>query len=776
MKSRCFVFLFIVSTCVAVRCLAQPTHSPPLLQPVSRSPVPYPTALEKAAITVRDMGNISTNGLLLGNGELNAIVYSSGSSLHLRLSKNDCWDMRVNTATDPPLPTIRVEEGTFSRPEKSSSWNDYSYPTALPCADVILTGSDEKTALKSATINLLKARADLALHEGAESIRVLWQRNVILIESDRTISLAGINQVVQENTGNRDARSGKSIAGWVNDATTGSQDRYSYLHQVIPGDADVSGMNVYVVTARRGKTQAIAVVTSRESKHPFEDAKKMVALTLDESTVVPVHEAAWQNFWSKSGVQLSDTTLQNWWYRMIYFNRCFAKGGGNAIGLQAAFDQLGGWHNSLKINYNSQQTYLAAAPANHAELIEPFIAVLTRNLNRGKWFAATSFPGSEGAFFHSDIWPFEPDPATSTTRNKHQLAYLPWGYSWGMAGHAAAVLWEYYTYNPTTAALNRIYPVLSQFALFYCSLLETCSLENGKRKIGPSYFPENGSFGQYNVSYDITFMNSCLKSALKAATTKGDRSLAKRIRVLLPQMPTYSTVVDPAQGEPVVEEWLGAGLQKADNHGTLAQAVFPAEEINWFSSPSQKKLYQRTLAWVETATGHVNSTVTLNIARARLGLGDEAIAQAHKLFDKNSPYCDEQPNGLFYWKNHGYYVTEQVGIARLVTELLLQSAGGALRLFPAWPANQDASFSQLGAQGGFLVSASQQFGKVNQVSILSRVGNPVRIVNPWNDRSILVVEQATKRKIPVSASGSIVSFPTKAGRTYSISPATGALR
>ena len=48
--------------------------------------------------------------------------------------------------------------------------------------------------------------------------------------------------------------------------------------------------------------------------------------------------------------------MQNWWYRMLYFNRTFARTGGNAVGLAANFTGLAGWHNSLKLNYNIQQT------------------------------------------------------------------------------------------------------------------------------------------------------------------------------------------------------------------------------------------------------------------------------------------------------------------------------------------------------------------------------------------------------------------------------------
>ena len=233
-------------------------------------------------------------------------------------------------------------------------------------------------------------------------------------------------------------------------------------------------------------------------------------LPIDDA--VAKHEAAWQAFWSKSGIQLGDAELQNWWYRMVYFFRVFSRSNGNAVGLAACFDHLAGWHNSLKLNYNIQQTYFAAAAIGHPELLEPFIDVLTRDLPRGRWFARTSFVGAEGAFFFSDFYPFEPDPAKCRTKWHHQQSYMPWGYTWGMAGHISAVIWDYYKFAPTAEHLDRIYPLIKEFGLFYCSVLEKCALVDGKRRIGPSFFPELGGFHEYNVCYDIHFITAGLQN------------------------------------------------------------------------------------------------------------------------------------------------------------------------------------------------------------------------------------------------------------------------
>jgi autotransporter-associated beta strand protein len=727
--------------------------------------IPYQAALDAAAVNLPDVADISKKGLLVGNGELNAIVYSSGNEIRLRVSKNDCWDMRVNTSADPALPTVNAATQSFTGNQGSAppSWTNYVHPTALPCTDIALAAAAGQTGWTSAKLDLAKASATVLSNTDSTTVRVLSQSNVILIDSGRAASLGGVSGLVNDHEGN-------PISGWVSAANPGTQGGYTYLHQNIPGDADVSGMDIYIVSGSSGTRRAIAVVTSRESSTPLADAMNLVTNTLADANAVATHEAAWEAFWSKSGVSLSDATLQNWWYRMVYFLRTFAKAGGNVIGLQAAFDTLGGWHNSLTLNYNAQQVYLAAGPINHPELIEPFVDVLQRNLNRAKWFAATSFPGSEGAYFHVNLWPFEPDPADCTTPNKHQHAYMPWGYTWGTAGHSASVLWDYYKFKPGTASIDRIYPVLEQFALFYCSMLEQCPLVGGKRRIGPSFFPEVGPYGQQNVCYDITFINCCLKAAREAATLKGDSVLANRIATLLAQMPTYSTTVDstPNVNGTVTEHWLNSGLQSYDNHGAMAQAVFPGNEITHFSSEADKALFKRTIQRIENISIRANSNVTINVARARLGLGSEAIDHAKLVFGPDSPYSPEQPNGLFYWKLHGYYQSEQVCIARLVSELLLQSVGDVIRLFPAWPDGKDGRFSRLLAQGGFEVSAERTAGVIQNVTIKSTVGGDARVSNPWTGYALNVVAQSNGAAVASTETNGIHTFPTTVGETYQL--------
>jgi hypothetical protein len=116
-------------------------------------------------------------------------------------------------------------------------------------------------------------------------------------------------------------------------------------------------------------------------------------------------------------------------------------------------------------------------------------------------------------------------------------------------------------------------------------------------------------------------------------------------------------------------------------------------------------------------------------------------------------------------------MTEQVAIARLVTELLLQSVGDVIRIFPAWPTSTDAQFTNLPAQGGFEVSASLVGGKITEVRIHSAVGGSVKLESPWK-QEFTVVEVGSKVKVPVTTEANGTVFATSAGKSYLLLPAS----
>ena len=112
--------------------------------------------------------------------------------------------------------------------------------------------------------------------------------------------------------------------------------------------------------------------------------------------------------------------------------------------------------------------------------------------------------------------------------------------------------------------------------------------------------------------------------------------------------------------------------------------------------------------------------------------------------------------------------TEQFAACGIVSEMLLQSVGGIIRLFPAWPKDKDARFDRLRAEGGFVVSATQHSGQIKSVTVLSTAGGKLRWVNP-----LAAPPQARKNGtvVPVTVDGAgICSLDTATGDMIHLTP------
>jgi hypothetical protein len=296
-----------------------------------------------------------------------------------------------------------------------------------------------------------------------------------------------------------------------------------------------------------------------------------------------------------------------------------------------------------------------------------------------------------------------------------------------MAGMSAQVLWYCHLYRPDREYLDEaIYPVLREVALFYCSFAEKCPRDaQGKARFGPSYSPEHGRFGIANVPFDLAYARFTLNAAITAADELGrDAELADRFRKALDLLPPYPTAPDES-GQPVVVDWSGCKFREIRMHNITVPAVpvFPGDQVTWFSPEQEKDLFRNTIR--QTRHRGCNSTVMLSVAKARFSML-EALEDARQYYRP-----EVQPNGMFHWPMHGYYLSESVGIAAMISEFLVQSVDNTIRVFPCWPKEKDARFHNLRAQGGFLVSAEQTDGRVQQVVIESTVGGRLRLLSPW---------------------------------------------
>lgn len=861
----------------------------------------FTAALDAAAIRQGTLGSISENSLILGNGDINALLHAGASGFRMRLTKNDVWDARVDTSGDPALATINIPAHTLSGGSNMPPSWQHPYPAPVTCAVLDLTGpaagatwaniraqgtlntwthadgvatmaiegaagascgwrapvstgrvhaavrvrlsgtanarhyvevlpvsgghsgslwQETPTTLQDYVFTLPEpaaiggiilyawtedgARAEnrytevvlqgpagddpidlasvspppvdteLDLHravarvpgaapDGVVTVRALAQRNVFLIEGDTTVSL------------------GRTPAGWLPAPTTGTQGNARYLVQTLPADpghpatGDWPGMSFAVAIETRDGRTAVAIVTSMESATPRADAVALVTTTLaeDAGTTRAGHEAQWEQFWSACRVDLADGYLRDVWYRNLYFMRCVSKEGVMPVGLFAGLvEDPPNWHGDYHLNYNLQQTFWGWYGCNHGELSQPCEWLVRSFIGRAQWLANRTY-GCGGAFFPHSVFLHEPpDPAACKSHNGRQVAFVPYTYTIGDSGWAVHNLWLRHLHYPDAARLrDEIYPALREVATFYAEFADRCSVnpETGKVRFGPSYSPEHWDWGRDDGTCDIAFARIALKAAIRGAGTLGvDAGLVARWQQTLAKLPAY-----PRSGgaNPVVVDVAGAS-PTTYNVPVPALPVYPAGEVNWFSPAAERQIFADTIGAM--ATNGNNSTMILAGARARLGMPD-AYSWTRAQFQAR-----QRPNGTLklapggaVFNDNGHF-TENFAATAVINELLLQGVNDILRFFPAWPADQEAAFENLRAQGGFLVSAGFAAGTTTAATIRSTAGGRLRFLNPWPAAPVVRVNGTT---IAPDAEGEgVFGLDTAAGDEITLTPMATSLR
>lgn len=707
--------------------------------PIGFADIPFPDALDRAAITLATMDDPINDALIIGNGDVNALVFAEGDDLVIRITKNDVWDARLDSALDPPIPSfarlLELGQGAWESreyilPEGSTwegpdSYHAHPYPCPRACGVLRVPGAAAPPLM--AKLDLRRARVDVHSASGTFTVLIPAAANEVIVKHATGTIATSLEAVASED---------------IPQAAIGNEDNVAWITQEIPGDPDWPGMSFAVALANQPNTAVASVVTSRETENPKQaavTAARDAASTGLDPALAP-HEAAWSDFWNRSGLQLSDEVLERVWYRNLYFLRCVSKPGVVSTGLFAGLlDDKPAWHGDYHTNYNIQQTYWSAYAANQCDLTEPYDRLITEYLPRARWMAQTIF-GMDGAYIPHVLFAFEPpDPAACKSPGGRQYIHHVWGFTQGVNGFSVQPLWWHYKYEPNPEFLRNVaYLAVRDVADFQADFVAHCERDGERVVLAPSVSPEHWGWTEHfernrNCAFDIAMFRYIFNAAVEGATTLGidhDKiSEWREAATLLPDYPVWSddpNIVVDVQDAPPIEY----------NIPVPTTPVFPCDVVTFASPEAERALFTNTLEHLRH-NGN-NAPIMLALTRARLGTPDARDWLRSELSwreRRNGTLSFNRLDPRFRFNDYGHY-TEMFGAALPVMELLLQSVGDVTRVFPAWPAHLPASFENLRAQGGFLVSASRTDEKITALQVTSTAGGPLRIALPWENPQV----------------------------------------
>jgi hypothetical protein len=516
----------------------------------------------------------------------------------------------------------------------------------------------------------------------------------------------------------------------------------------------------FVLEPGKPVTLVAAVMTNHESNRYDTLVRDKVA-AIDPAEVARLqagHEAWWRAFWAKSWISIEDKLLEKYYYASHYIMACCSRNANFPPGLFGNWITVNrpSWAGDIHLNYNHQAPFWALYSSNRVELTDPYDAPLLEHLAAFREDART-YLNQRGAYASVGIGPMgltsrffdkkgmdatygRKDPAKAYDALTGQPMFLGQK-SNALFGAMNMILRYSYTYDVTY--LEKVYPYLSAVAEFWEDYLR---LEGERYVIHDDSFDEVGpwqgagwdkGYGDFNPINSLGFLRVFFQAMIGYSDTLGrDRDRRDKWSHILAHLSELPVCEDQGrQRFRACEGGTGSAKDMIGLHWHMLHAlVFPATNIGLGSEPRLLKMIRDDMAhwddriWLD----HGNAFQSVFIAAARVGYAPEFLmAKAREKIAKHA-----YPN--LWIAADGGGIETCSGIPGMINEMMLQSHDGLIRVFPAFPANQQASFYRLRTFGAFLVSSAIRNGKVQYVVIESDKGRDCRILNPWPDKPVIV--------------------------------------
>ncbi len=773
-------------------------------------------------------------GLLLGNGDIGVCLTVRPDAMGIHIGKNDAWDIRVSEEHAAHIKPFKEVLGLWKRageeakrqgqPEmiflesRISFFREYSelmqssyrkpWPRPWPCGTVWLHWDSrmvrvvrQQLDISSGVLTIDLVHDDLrgAVRPVQLSCFVSREDGHISVSSD---SAAPIVSVAYMPNWDAQAKLPEPELRVENGRFSG----YQHFPATAPTDAQpnppaskedrnfaIDGLLAGRWTAEPVDNRRRRVLLLNAAVQPLRlditlatprDAADTSAHTRSEATrlaAIPVAElrrrsaAGWASFWSASAVELADKELEEIWYRNQYFLACCLKPGKVAPGLFGNWSsgRIGtAWHGDYHMNYNTQQVWWGVFSSNHVEQHEPYTRLVENLMPMAEWNARVQF-GLPGAYFPHSAYP------VPSTVNPYPAP--PWGYEICETPWTVQSLWWQYKYTLDEQYLRRVYPMLRAATDFLIAFLTKG--EDGKYHVIPTVSPENwGATVDFRLNkdciIDLALTEFLLDAMAEASRVLGvDAGLLDQWREVRKNLAPY-----PAGNGPFGPVWLDvrdAPHEYVYNVPVTVSPVFPAEQVGLGSPPELLELARRTARTVRLEGS--NDLVWQPLVRARLGILDldwlkrevryclTALGAANDRVRQSGGRFRDETN-YDYMMRMGVW-TENLSLPAVINECLMQSYSGVIRLFPNTTNLGKASFNRLRAAGAFLVSAAWDGKAVSAIELMSEKGARARVVNPWFASRAIVCTLSSGAAVPVTVTGGVLEFETRAGQSYSLSTA-----
>ncbi len=663
----------------------------------------------------------------LGNGLTGGLLWGEGNTIYLSLDRGDLWDERLpelyleddwNYATIKRLVAEKDQAEMVRRFD--APYEQVPYPTKLPGGRLVLT-LDPAQSASQFHLDMKRAMGSVDLGTG---------RLATFFSAVEPVAMIRIPGPAPQYRFLRPA--GLDRLGY-SPAEFGSQENTTWMVQ----EAADGLKYAVVVSSKRveDETQlAVAITSTNDGEDPLVIGRQRVtaALATGFDAMLRPHQQWWQKFWKTSDVQVPHAGIQHHYNLVKYFYGAASRPGAPPMPLQGVWTRDDGglppWKGDFHHDLNTQTTYLAYPTAGLFEAGSSFVDYNWKLLPQYRKFAR-EFYGVEGAAV----------PGVATLSGKPtagwaQYALSPTNGLW--VGQAFDLHWRYTA--DQRFLRQRAYPWLNEVAEAVVHLLQP---RDGKLYLPLSSSPEihNNSMRAWvppNSTYDLALIDWTFATLAEMADALDKPDEARRWRALRGQLDEPlvddENVLCFAKGEP---------FDQSHRHHAHTMAIHPLGTLNIEGTDRDRAIIAATVdrmhqhgtqAWV----GFSFSWFACLLARAdRPEMALDYLIDFERAFILRNGFNvngDQIGAGLSAFRYRPFTLEANFLAMEAVHEMLLQSWGGTVRVFPAvskrWP---EVRFQNLRAQGGFKVSADRTAACTVSVRVQATVDGPLRLRDPF---------------------------------------------
>jgi hypothetical protein len=421
------------------------------------------------------------------------------------------------------------------------------------------------------------------------------------------------------------------------------------------------------------------------------------------------HRLWWHDFYRRSFLSIPDKRLQAFYWIQLYKFASAAREEAPAIATCGPWLENTPWPNTWW-NLNVQLEYWLIHGSNHVD----FDAV-THSVDKYRDVLVEQVPAE---YRHDSAGM----PRTTDTVLNNGAGIGNSGYGVGIPGQDVPTpevgnltwtlhnVWLTYRHTMDDRVLRGVlFPLLRRAINYYLHFLTKGS--DGKWHLPITFSPEYG-VNAPDCTYDLALIRWGCRTLLESA---------RSLHVTDPLIPKWQDTLANLAPYPVDANgyMIGAGVPFAKSHRHYSHLlqIYPLYEVTW-EDPAQRQLIETSLNhWIsfEGALQGYTFTGAASIS-AQMLRGDRADFYLGELMRR---YI--KPNTMY--QESGPVIETPLSAVQSMYDMLCQSWGGVIRVFPAapWP---EISLDNFRTQGAFLLSASRQKGATRWVKLRSEAGAP----------------------------------------------------